>query len=183
MSAQTPQQLSFQQRKATAQFRALDTDSNGFLERDDYNAIVDRMLDEFQVEPASPSAQNLRHQYLNLFDRLLSRMDTDGDGRISEAEFLTSVGSSVTKSQGRAMRPVAHAVFSNADRDHDDHLSAADFRRLLRVMDAPMGDDVIARVLVDGRLSREAFARIIEDYYGSADPSAPGSQLFGPVRS
>ncbi|MBT2387291.1 EF-hand domain-containing protein [Streptomyces sp. ISL-11] len=183
MSTDVPHQLTFQQRKAAAQFHALDTNGNGYLERDGYDAIVDRVLAEFSVDPGSPSARNLRQQYLTLFDRLLERMDRDGDGRISEAEFLASVGASVTKSHGKAMRPVAHAVFTNADRDHDDHLSAEEFRRLLAVMDAPMDEEAIEQVLVDGRLNREGFAQLIEGYYGSPDASAPGSRLFGPVRS
>jgi Ca2+-binding EF-hand superfamily protein len=183
MSASMSSSLSYQQRKAVGQFRALDTDGNGYLERVDYEAIVDRMLVGFGVDRAAPSAVNLRRQYLDLFDRLVSRVDSDGDGRVSEAEFLASVGGSVTRSGGRAMRPVAHAVFTNADRDQDDHLTAEEFRRLLEIMDARLDEQAVAAVLVDDRLPRETWAQLIEDYYGSPDPDAPGSRLFGPVQS
>ncbi|GAA5089316.1 EF-hand domain-containing protein [Nocardia iowensis] len=174
--------LTYQQRKAAAQFRALDLDGNGYLERDDYNAMVDRLLVAFRVAADSPTAMNLRHQYLRLFDKLVERMDTDGDGRVSEAEFLESVGRSVAKSRGKAMRAVAHAVFTTADTDHDDHLSATEFDDLLHVMGAPMDRDAVARAVdSDGRLDRESWARIIDDYYGSGDPQAPGSRLFGSI--
>ncbi len=177
-------ELTFQQRKAASQFDALDRDGDEYLERSDYETVVGEMLAEFGVKPDSAVGENLLAQYLELFARLVARADTDGDDRVSKAEFLASVGVSVTNTSGRAMRPVADAVFATADADGNGQISREEFARLLKVMDAPMDEDAVGELFGgDSQLSREDFARMIEDYYGSADPSAPGSRLFGSVQS
>jgi len=173
--------LTIQQSRAAGQFRALDFDGNGYLERADYEKTAGRILDAFGVAAEAPKGSNMVEEYVGLFERLRKRADTDGDGRVSEAEFLASVGRSVDRSGGRAMRPVAHAIFTVADADADEWITEEEFLRYVRAsaMSEAGAAAVLARIGEAGRVSRTAFVDLIEGFYGSPDPSAPSAMLFG----
>lgn len=119
------------------------------------------MLAVCGVKPDSPVGENPLAQYMELFHRLVARADTDGDDRVSRAEFLASVGASVANTSGRAMRPVADAVFATVDTDGDGRISREEFARLLEVMDAPMDDEAVGELFGrEEHLSREGFVQM-----------------------
>lgn len=172
---------SAQRLKATAQFQALDYDGNGYIELSDYHQAVDGLLAEFGVDGDAPAALDAREQYVALFDRLRARADTDHDGRVSQEEFLASVTGSVGRSAGRAIRPVAHAVFTVCDQDRDDHLTTEEFHRFVKAIGGAesQADTVLSSFAPDGRISRDAFTELLTQFYADGDPNNPLVHFFG----
>jgi Ca2+-binding EF-hand superfamily protein len=77
----------FLDRKLSKRFRSFDYNGNGFIERSDFEMSVARLAEEFGHELESPARQRLLDLSLGLWDQYLQVADTNGDGRISEAEY------------------------------------------------------------------------------------------------
>jgi len=72
-------------------FDKADRDGNGYLEPADFEAIVDDVCRAIGRELSSPVVENVRFQYRKLAHRLIERMDTDSDERVSKEEYIAGV--------------------------------------------------------------------------------------------
>ncbi|MEP9318448.1 EF-hand domain-containing protein [Pseudomonas sp. LABIM340] len=99
-------------------FSRLDRDGSGFIEADDLSAMRVRMfhrldrnqdglLTREEVTPPNPS--------VNVSPNAIAWPDRDGDGKVSQVEFMTQ----------------EPALIVRADRDGDHRVSAEEFRELV----------------------------------------------------
>ncbi|MDF3862982.1 EF-hand domain-containing protein [Pseudomonas denitrificans (nom. rej.)] len=99
-------------------FSRLDRDGSGFIEADDLSAMRVRMfhrldrnqdglLTREEVTPPNPS--------VNVSPNAIAWPDRDGDGKVSQAEFMTQ----------------EPALIVRADRNGDHRVSAEEFRELV----------------------------------------------------
>ncbi|NUS56801.1 MAG: EF-hand domain-containing protein, partial [Streptomycetaceae bacterium] len=110
----------------------LDAGGDGYLSRDDYTAFALRLVLALGEAPRSPRAQAVREGYLRLWRAIVTRADTDGDGRVSRDEYAAwAARATADGAFDAAIRPLAWAVIGLADTDEDGLLNRPDLTRLL----------------------------------------------------
>ncbi|MBO2448020.1 EF-hand domain-containing protein [Actinomadura barringtoniae] len=173
-------------RKLAKRFQLLDFDGDGYITGEDYDKLVDRILQIFDEPPGSERAVALRRGYQVLWRALAMTSDTDGDGRVSPEEFQNAVVGGVLNRDGgfeRAILPVTKAVVALADTSGDGRLSPDEVRALGRGMGISDEEADTFFTLVDtdgdGYLTVQEVFEADRDFYLSLDPNAPGNAMFG----
>lgn len=175
------------QRKLARRFELMDADGNGYLQRDDYEALGRRLVLGFAESPDSPKGRAVIDSYVRFWDEFISQMDADGDGRVGKDEFVSWIGQQVVDGDAfdRAYRPHLTAVVELCDIDSDGVVDRAEFTRLLQLYgtspeDASHSFDQIDKDN-DGALTVDELVEAGRDFYLSADSGTAGSALFGRV--
>ncbi|MFJ9523501.1 EF-hand domain-containing protein [Kitasatospora sp. NPDC101801] len=118
---------------------------------------------------------------------LLQHADTDGDGRLSHAEFTTAMADKVTAPEHfeSAVMAIADAVMAAADTDVDGVLSLAEYVCLYEALGVPAQTSAPAFARLDlngdGVISYQEYRAAIVEFCLSTDPDAPGNYLLGPL--
>ena len=124
-------------RALAARFEALDVNADGYLDEADYTALATRLVVASGFAVGNGVDSKVRDRYLALWETLRLAMDSDGDRRVSRAEFIAAVAAG-TAGDGadfdRAVAAVASAVVDLADFDDDDRLDEAEFQKLFAAL-------------------------------------------------
>jgi Ca2+-binding EF-hand superfamily protein len=178
---------SFQRTKLARMFALLDLNGDGFVEQADYRRRVEAFAALRGWTSGAPERErNLAHA-LDEWESLRESADEDGDGRVSQAEFLR-YGATFLDDRD-AVRSYARGdvqlLFDAMDRDGDGRITVDEYREYLQVCgaDAAAADGFFryADVDGDGRMTRAEIAHAFEEFFLSTDPSAAGNLLFGPL--
>lgn len=160
--------------KMAARFATFDRDHNGRIDADDFEQMAFAVLAACGREPMSEEGRRLIKGARAFFDGLATVADTDGDGTISEAEFVRAAESELRGNPAgftRIVRPWAEAVVAVADTDGDGTVDRAEWARVLVAMGAtPSGAEKQARrvdIDGDGEVSvAEVVATAVDFYTG-----------------
>jgi acetyl esterase/lipase len=169
-----------------SRFSLLDATGDGVLTRDDYEAFALRLVQAFGQPPGSPAALAVREGYRGLWRALADRSDTDGDGRITETEFLAWI-EAVGGDDGfdDEIAPLAAAVVALADDDADGVLTEPELGRLLAAcgLSAAQSQRVFAELDLDASASIDTAELVAAIREFCANPAADqsGAWLFGTI--
>lgn len=170
---------------ATPRFSVIDATGDGYLTRDDYEVFALRLTQAFGEPPGSTKASAVREGYRKLWKAVAARSDTDGDGRVSEAEFVAWIDSDGSRHDGfdQDLAPLARAVVALADNDADGTLSRGELTRLLLGCDLSTTDAEKVYDALDsdggGTVSVDEIIAAIHDFCLDPGPGKPGHWLFG----
>jgi len=175
----------FRERNLMRRFDRLDTNADGFLEWDDFEAHARRLSTAFAEPPDSPKALAVLGGYRDFWEGFVLPMDGDGDGRVSRGEFVASVTRGITDrdSFDRVYGPHVRAVAALADTDGDGLLDLHEYIRLMRVYE--VGGEDAQRTFVDldldhdGTLSVDELITAARRFYLDAEAAHPGSRILG----
>ena len=172
--------------KLALRFKLLDRDRNGYIEAADYEDLARRIAAAFGRSVDTAPGSTLRRAYLTLWRALQSKMDTDGDGRVSEEEFQASIRDSVVdRADGfqRVIEPIAQAVLDVCDIDGDGVLDQREVTTMLSAFGVSQADAAQAFARLDrdhdGRLTGRELTTAVQEFYCSADEDAPGNWFYG----
>lgn len=174
-----------QQRKLTRRFDLFDDDGNGAIERSDIEEIARNLCATYDPDVRTAAGHKVYSAYLNLWEQVMVPMDTNGDGKISRDEFMTSVGQQTRTPEdyARAFRPIIESVTELCDRDGDGVLNAEEFTSWLRACRvSPEDADMVFGKLdrdSDGTLTVDELMTAFQEYWAGSDPNARGNWLFG----
>ncbi len=179
----------FLDRKLARRFRTYDVDGDGFIERDDFASAASRLGAEFGHAPDSTVQQRLTTLCLGVWEHLVTVADTDGDGRISAAEYKAAFAAGLLETPAAfddGYRPFLDAIMDVTDADHDGRLTAEDE---VRWTGALMGlPEAHARAAFtrldrdgDGYITTDDLLRAIRAYYFDETPDSAGDWLLGPL--
>ncbi|WP_405021318.1 EF-hand domain-containing protein [Kitasatospora sp. NBC_00070] len=172
-------------RKFDRFFDLLDTDSNGFIEADDWARTAQAFSAGFGHAPGSPQAEALHRAYQLVHHNICTAMDTDGDGRVSRQEFHDGLHRHVSDLSllDSTFRPALDAEFDTADTDGNGVLEGDEIDRIWTAWGMSDQDAKTAMEQMDrdgdGRISRDEYYSTWREYLASEDPNAPGSWLLG----
>ncbi|WP_076093098.1 EF-hand domain-containing protein [Streptomyces sp. IMTB 2501] len=169
-------------------FGAYDADGNGYIERRDFEIIAERINANFS-DTGSRRAVAVAAVFQEMWDGMASRMDVDGDQRISLDEFITDklktalADADAAHTRQRADR--RRRLFDAMDRDGDGKVSLDEYQGFFRAfgVPAPQAEKTFARLDVDkdGFLTIDEMIETTLEYSTSTDPQASSSDLLGPL--
>ncbi|MEV0973238.1 EF-hand domain-containing protein [Microtetraspora glauca] len=178
-----------QQRKMAHLFALLDVDDDGAVDKMDYTASADRLVNAFGFAPGSTESRRVRERYARLWDEVTLPMDVNGDERVDLGEFTAGFDRFVTQPEEgyrTHVAPVADAFYDLMDTDGDGRITRTEYLRMagsaFRMSEA---DGLIAFERLDldanGSLSRQELHLANEQFFRSPDAHAHGNWLFGPL--
>jgi Ca2+-binding EF-hand superfamily protein len=171
-------------------FRFYDRDGDGLhsLKRD-FNPVALRLHARWQGRV--PPFADLLQLLLSTYQHENSRRDQDGNGTVEIDEFVASHQSVVAaylanRDAARAfIARAAGGFFDVLDLDRDGALELADLEAFAAAYGHPVEgiaanlDQMLSELeLPAGRLPREAFLTLVEQYWFDPSPTAPGRLLF-----
>jgi Ca2+-binding EF-hand superfamily protein len=117
-----------------AAFDALDTDSNGYLESDDFDRLGHRIIQALEAPESSPKAQALQAGCRRYWQGLVGALDLNDDGKLSWEEYARF--HQPDEFEGN-VRPYADALVAICDRDDDGFVQHDEFVRGMRAVGFP----------------------------------------------
>ena len=174
-----------QRRKLQLRFALLDTDGNGYLSQRDYDLVTLRLCAAFGHLPGTEAYERVHNAYLQLWERLRSLMDVDGEGRISLSQFMNGCAKLIQEQRSAAVQDPVDLIFDMVDADQNGVIDLAEFTKWMHAYGVGAQDTVEAFDLLDadddGVLSRPEVAAAAQAFYASTDPADVGNWLFGPL--
>ncbi|WP_194819174.1 lipase family protein [Nocardia sp. XZ_19_385] len=161
-------------------FHAMDATNDGYLRRDDFEAFALRLIQALRHSPGTPTARAVRDGYLRLW-RGLSAADTNGDNRISAAEYRQWIHGRTAADFDDLLRPLAESVLALIDSNGDGVLSRGEFNTLCSACRMPkeIADREFELLDTDhnGTIDVDEIVVGLREFCRGAD--APGQWLFG----
>lgn len=141
--------------KMAARFATFDRDRDGVVDVADFEAMARAITVSCGRDPESPEGIRLLDGARTFFSGLLEVADTDGDGGITESEFVDAAQVRLRHNpEGFELiaRPWAEAVVDVADVDGDGVVDLVEWARVLRAMGATQrgAEEQAARIDIDG---------------------------------
>lgn len=170
-----------QRRKTALVFTAMDVDSDGFLERDDFAELAARWTVNRGLAPGSLEARKLSAIMMAWWETLLAASDTDRDDKVTLDEVLLVVDQ--LPADLTPVMATAAAMFEAVDADGDRRISAAEYRELIETWNGvPTDTDEVFALLDldgDGHLSQDEFVGLWTEFWAGDNPNAAGTWVFG----
>ncbi|MEU1471705.1 oxygenase MpaB family protein [Streptomyces sp. NPDC005761] len=154
-------------RSARAFFsEVLDQTGDGYLEWPDLAAMARELCSRLDLD--EPAETRLYDAFAAWWRELQAALDSDGDGRVSEEEYVAAAPSLA----GPALIKVATVLFDATDADGDQFIDAQEYRHLFR--------RGFGRSVADAgsRYSRSAFVRDFLSFMSGRQRSAPYDSLL-----
>ncbi|MCO6010822.1 EF-hand domain-containing protein [Actinoallomurus purpureus] len=149
-----------------AAFDALDTNSNGYLEAEDFDRLGHRIVQALDVAESSPKAQALHASCRRYWQGLADTLDRNNDGKLSSEEYARF---HEPDGYEENVRPYAEALTAICDRDDDGFVQHADLVQGLGAVGFPVENiERLSRALDPqdtGQVSRSEWRTAIEDFF------------------
>ena len=165
-------------------FEMWDVNGNGRIERSDYEAEANRIIEAFGETPQSAKGRVLLDAYLGMFDHLATKAGVGPNGALTEQQFTEVVESQMFE-QGdagfaRVLRPTVSAMVGLADTDGDGQVNPAEFKNWLMAIgvNSVDADDAFRKLDVNGNgeLSVDELVNAVRDFhFGKIDVPLLGS--------
>ncbi len=177
----------FLDRRLSKRFRTYDDDGDGFIARDDFAVASRRLGAEFGHGPESEAWQRFDGLCLGLWEHLVGVADTDGDSRISEAEYKEAFARGMLETEASfevAYLPFLEALVELVDADGDGRIDIDEEIRwtgALMRLSATEARSAFAHLDEDGDgyVTTRQLLEAIRGYYFDENPDGPGGWLLG----
>ncbi|MGB8690656.1 MAG: EF-hand domain-containing protein [Microcoleus sp.] len=174
-----------QKKKLTYYFHTFDADRNGSLEKSDFDKIVNRVAETYNLAKDSETCKYISSTYDRRWEALAKEADTDADNKVSLDEWLSYQDKLVndTKSDFLWLK-IASMFYDIQDVDKDGSISLEEYQvmyKILGIGDASLAAEIFAKLDFDGdgKIMKNDYLNLIADFYLSDNPQAPGNLFFG----
>ncbi|MFB7498781.1 oxygenase MpaB family protein [Streptomyces sp. NPDC056161] len=144
----------------------LDQTGDGYLDWPDLAAMARELSGRLDLD--EPEETGLYNAFADWWRELQAECDTDGDGRISAAEYVAAVPSMA----GPALIRLSEVLFDVTDKDGNQHIDADEYRALFRTA---FHRDITG---ADGTYTRSAFVRDFLAFMSGRGRSTPYDPLL-----
>jgi len=175
-----------QTKKLTYYFHTFDVDQNGFLEKPDFDKIVNGFAEAYNITQDSETYQYISSTYGKRWDALAKEADTSADNKVSLDEWLSYQDKLLNHSESDFLwLKVASMFVDIQDIDKDGSISVEEYQVMYKIHG--IGDDSLAAEIFskldfdgDGKIMKNDVMNLVADFYLSDNPQAPGNLFFGP---
>ncbi|XP_014681302.1 PREDICTED: sarcoplasmic calcium-binding proteins II, V, VI, and VII-like [Priapulus caudatus] len=157
-----------------------DVNNDGVLEQADFEQTAERFRSVSGWAAGSPEATKTRKVILGLWERLRSKADSDGDGKVTFQEYLAASDAGTTTAFRQDYRDF---FFKVIDDTGDGIIDKDEYLRVFKKfgIDAAALGDAFDSFTKNGTVpvNAEYFAQLWKEYFTSNDLNAPGNRFFG----
>ncbi|NEO84981.1 MAG: calcium-binding protein [Spirulina sp. SIO3F2] len=175
-----------QKRKLMKLFSMYDANCDGSLVSQDFDAVAQKLSGIAGWSTRSPKCLTLTHQLSQKWKRLKGSADSDRDQQISIDEWFCYYDEVLAdkKRYAEQVKSLQELIFDVFDANGDGELSADEWAKLLSVYNiSPVYVSIIFPKLdadQDGVLKKADVLALMDEFFYSDDPNAPGNLVFGP---
>jgi Ca2+-binding EF-hand superfamily protein len=172
----------FRKRKVSAGFDQLDVDGDGYVGSSDIEQLVKNHGDAYGYSENTPEYADLERRTMAVWEQL-KQFDTDGDDRVSLAEYVAGFEAFMSQRETfmSGMTALVDAFYLMADRDNDGKITEEELVRHFRSWGhtEQQAHEAFPRLdrSANGAISKEEWMRSVEEYYFGEDPELPGNWL------
>jgi Ca2+-binding EF-hand superfamily protein len=178
----------FQKKKLTTLFKALDMDKNGVMERSDYETIAKNLAAARGKAPGSPEYQTIYSKQMATWNQVRAFEDKKGTGKVS-LEGWFKFHDQMLSQPGMfdaVVKMTAAFLFDMLDMNGDGKIELDEYNTYLETHNVETGAWVPEVFDAndrnhDGVISREELLQVLDEFYRSDDPKAPGNRFYGPL--
>ncbi|MCB9569580.1 MAG: EF-hand domain-containing protein [Myxococcales bacterium] len=168
-------------RKLTHLFHLHDANGNGFVERTDYERLVGRLLGQREREPAGIGA--LREVWRSHWQEVSGGGPPQGSARVPLGAWIELWTAILEAGFGARVLGLCEHLFAGMDIDGDGKITADESRQWFEIfgLDPAGADATFAACDLngDGFITRDEWIQLVDQFFFSDDPAAPGNLLFG----
>lgn len=174
-----------QTRKLTRGFILFDLDQNGVMDRQDCELVVRATTHAMGYAPGSAEYTTYYNEYMTGWDALLVVGDSDGDQKLTLAEFCIAYDKLMAQPEqfDAVILGFVKTAITLWDSNQDGKVSEEEYKNYLLSVQVTEKEasDAFQRLDLngDGYLSREELFENLKEYYFSDDPNARGNWFFG----
>jgi Ca2+-binding EF-hand superfamily protein len=169
-----------QTKKLEHLFHLHDENGNGFVERSDYERLVER----FEARRAIPDPA-LRGLWMKQWQAVAVGEDPRGSGQVPLDGWLALWNAVLQASFEERVLELTEHLFLGMDADGDGKITVQEQRTWFEVLglDPTQAEEVFRRCDLngDGYITRAEWVRHVEDFFFSDDPGAVGNDIFGKI--
>jgi Ca2+-binding EF-hand superfamily protein len=170
-----------QTKKLEHLFHLHDENKNGFVERVDFERLVER----FEARRAGPPDPELRKLWMAQWQAIAAGEHPRGSGQVPLESWLALWNAVLQASfEDRVLSLVEH-LFRGMDTDGDGEITSNEYRTWFEILgiDRAQSDEVFQRCDLDGdgHITKSEWLLLVEDFFFSDDPSAVGNDIFGKI--
>lgn len=175
----------FRQQKIKKLFWFWDADQNGFLEKNDYALVGEKLSQERGWAVGSPEYTFLMNKLMEDWAEAEKFADTNRDNKISIEEWLVfcDVFTMDKDMYAITVSNVAGAIFDACDIDNNSILEEHEWRLLFRIYGKTNENaDEAFEILTRNRsqkLTRDEVLSLLDEFFYAEDESAIGNSFFG----
>lgn len=172
-----------QEQKLTCFFKALDENADGRLEKADLDRLATKIAAARNWGPTDANTATIQGRYAALWQSMAPFVE---DGHLSLQRFIGFYYAVIAEAglYDTAVTSLASFLFDILDADADGRVTPAELRLFYGAygIDPGMAQAMFVRFDkdADGILSKGEVAELVDEFFKSEDPAAPGNWLFGP---
>ncbi len=177
----------FQAAKIPNLFNMFDSNRSGTMEQDDIVRIIDGCAAQRGWANSSPEYLEFYDTFYGLWIGITTLADKNQDDLIQLDEFLSFFDGLMQDSENYDMvvNGISQAVFKTFDLDDDGKLSLAEYEGFYQTigLESGLAQSVYGKLDLnsDGSISVDELTQLVDQFFRSEDPNAPGNEFFGPV--
>ncbi len=176
----------FQKKKLNHLFSVYDVDNDGRITQTDFDMLLESLAKITNAAKDSETYKALAEYFQVNWETLKQLADENNDGTVSAEEWVIYAERMLATDEGfQAMvGSVADTIFDMFDLNKDGKLSASEYTHFceayhLSGFDAPTQ---FAKFMNnEPEITKEAMAKLINDFFLSDDTNSPGNEVFGPL--
>ncbi len=165
-------------------FQILDRNHDGILTRKDFEQVIHEITTIREWKWGTSEYEELHFFWIGFYDRLQVWADRNGDGKITEAEWLWYLEQMLDRFEASYIqRSFINISLKTMDFSQDNQVSLDEFQKFYQVYEIEAEEAHQAFFHLDlnkdGYLTKDELTTLLNEFFYSEDPQSPGNWFWG----